>query len=80
MPKLAPVSSTAVYARTYLFAQKTGRAGAHPYRDALLFPVDRVVEDFNIFLDNVGIQMLVLQAQVTRLETALGLQIGSSQA
>jgi hypothetical protein len=38
-----------------------------------LLPVDRVVEDFDIFLDNVGIQMLVLQAQVTRLETALGL-------
>ena len=38
-----------------------------------LLPVDLVVEDFQIFLDNVGIQMLVLQAEVTRLDAALRL-------
>ena len=40
---------------------------------ALLLPVDLIVEDFQIFLDDVGIQMLVLQAQVTGLEAALRL-------
>jgi len=40
-----------------------------------LAAVDRVVENFEIFLDDIRRQLLILQAQIARLQTALRLKV-----